>query len=62
MKETDRWVEVKNHGTMKTYSISYLNANAGRAREPTVAAVVALDGASEGMVFHTSSRGSPRRR
>jgi uncharacterized OB-fold protein len=56
-RETDGWVEVKDHGTIKTYSISYLNADASRAKEPTVVAVVALDGASEGMGFLHFIRG-----
>jgi uncharacterized OB-fold protein len=50
-RETDEWVYVKDTGTVKTYSVSYLNADASRTKKPTVVAVVALDGASEGMGF-----------
>jgi uncharacterized OB-fold protein len=60
-RETDEWVEVKDHGTIKTYSISYLNADASRAKEPKVVAVIALDGASEGMGFLHLLRGAPPR-
>lgn len=50
-RPTDEWIYVKDHGTIKTYSVSYLNADASRAEKPTVVAVIALDGASEGMGF-----------
>jgi uncharacterized OB-fold protein len=46
---TDEWVYVKDTGTVKTYSISYLAADASRLREPIVVAVVDIDGASDGM-------------
>ncbi len=50
-RETDEWVYVRDTGSVKTYSISYLNADASRAKKPTVVVVIALDGASEGMGF-----------
>jgi len=56
---TDDWVYVRDTGTIKTYSVSYLNADASRAKVPTVIAVIAIDGASEGMGFLHIIRGTP---
>jgi len=48
-RPTDEWVYVKDTGTINTYSISYLAADASRLKEPIVVAVIELDGASKGM-------------
>lgn len=48
---TDEWVRVKETGRVKTYSVSYIKADASRTRRPTIVAVIELDGASEGMGF-----------
>ncbi|NIP67550.1 DNA-binding protein [Candidatus Bathyarchaeota archaeon] len=48
-RPTDRWVYVKDTGTINTYSISHLAADASRLKEPILVAVIDLDGASEGM-------------
>ena len=48
-RATDEWVYVKDTGTINTYSISYLDADAKRIKEPILVAVIDLDGASEGV-------------
>ena len=48
-RPTDEWVYVEETGTINTYSISYLAADATRIKEPILVAVIDLDGASEGM-------------
>jgi len=48
-KSTDEWVYVKDTGTINTYSVSYLAADASRLKEPIIVAVIDLDGASKGM-------------
>lgn len=48
-KPTDEWVYVEDSGTINTYSISYLAADASRLKEPILVAVIDLDGASKGM-------------
>ncbi|MHA2424668.1 MAG: Zn-ribbon domain-containing OB-fold protein [Candidatus Thorarchaeota archaeon] len=48
-RATDEWVYVKDTGTINTYSISYLDADANRIKEPILVAVIDLDGASEGV-------------
>jgi len=58
-RPTDSWVQVGDCGTIETYSVSYLNADASRSKEPTVVAVIALDGASRGMGFLHFIRGVP---
>lgn len=46
-RKTDSWVRVKDTGEVKTFSISYVNVDASRRREPIIVAVVKLDGASK---------------
>ena len=48
-KPTDGWKYVEDTGTINTYSISYLAADASRLKEPILVAIIDLDGASEGM-------------
>jgi uncharacterized OB-fold protein len=46
---TDEWVYVKDTGTVNTYSISHIAADASRLKKPLIVAVIDLDGASEGI-------------
>jgi len=48
-KPTDGWTYVKDTGTINTYSVSFLAADATRLKEPIIVAIIDLDGASEGM-------------
>jgi uncharacterized OB-fold protein len=44
-----RWVELKDTGTVNTFSVSYVNWDATRRQTPEVPAVIEIDGASPGM-------------
>lgn len=48
-RPTDEWVPVKDTGTINTYSVSHVAADASRVKEPFVVAVIDIDGASPGM-------------
>ncbi len=48
-KPTDGYKYVKDTGTINTYSISYLAADATRLKDPILVAIIDIDGASEGM-------------
>jgi uncharacterized protein len=43
---TARWVKLKDTGRVATYSVSYVNADASRRKDPILVAVVEIDGAS----------------
>jgi uncharacterized OB-fold protein len=43
---TDEWVDLPDTGTVETFSISYLDADARRIKEPILVGVVSIDGAS----------------
>lgn len=42
---TEDWVELKDTGTINTYSVSYLDPNANRIEEPILIGVISIDGA-----------------
>lgn len=44
-----QWVELKDTGTINTFSVSYVNWDASRRETPEVPAVIEIDGASPGM-------------
>jgi len=48
-RPTDRWVYIKDTGTIETYSISYIDKDAKRITEPIFVGVVSIDGASPKM-------------
>lgn len=59
-RATDEWVYVKDTGTINTFSISYLDADANRIEEPILVAVIDLDGASEGIgILHIVGNCAP---
>lgn len=45
-KPTDDWIYLKDTGTIETYSISYLDPNAKRIKDPILIGVISIDGAS----------------
>jgi uncharacterized OB-fold protein len=45
-RPTDSWVRLEDTGKVATYSISYVNADASRRKEPIIVAVIEIDGAS----------------
>ena len=59
---TDEWVFVKDSGTINTYSLSYLDADAGRIKTPIPVAVIDLDGASPGIgILHRLGNVDPEK-
>src|SRR5438093_12464384 len=48
-RPTDEWVQIKDTGTINTYSISHVGTDARRLKTPILVAVVDLDGATPGM-------------
>jgi uncharacterized OB-fold protein len=50
-RATDEWVQVKETGTINTFSVSYVNNDASRREQPLLVAVINIDGASQGMGF-----------
>lgn len=50
-KETDEWVNVKDTGTVQTFSIAYTDWKAARIKVPNIPAVIEIDGASKLMGF-----------
>jgi uncharacterized OB-fold protein len=48
-RPTDEWVYLADSGRVNTYSISYIRWDASRVKEPTIPAVIEIDGASKGM-------------
>ena len=43
---TDEWVYLEDTGTVETFSISYLDADARRIKDPILIGVISIDGAS----------------
>jgi hypothetical protein len=50
-KPMEEWVYLQDSGKVNTYSISYIAWDASRVKEPTIPAVIEIDGASPGMGF-----------
>lgn len=48
-KPIDGWVELKDTGTVETFSISYIDPDAKPLPEPVIVAVISIDGASPNM-------------
>jgi uncharacterized OB-fold protein len=48
-KPTDSWVRVKDTGKVNTFSISYVNNDASRRKQPLIVSVIEIDGASPEM-------------
>ena len=57
---TDEWVYVKDTGSVNTYSVSHIAADASRLNKPLIVAVIDLDGASEGIgILHMIGDAKP---
>ena len=48
-RPTDEWRYLRDTGTIETYSVSYLDQDAKRIKEPILVGVVSIDGASPKM-------------
>ena len=61
-RPTDEWVQIKDTGTVNTFSISHVGTDARRLKTPILVAVVDLDGASQGMgILHNLGEVEPAR-
>jgi uncharacterized OB-fold protein len=59
-RSTDEWVPIEDTGTIETFSISYLDKDARRIKDPILVGVLSMDGASEGMgIMHYFDEVSP---
>ncbi len=59
-RPTDEWVQVKDTGTVNTFSISHVGTDARRLKTPILVAVVDIDGASPGMgILHNLGEVEP---
>ncbi len=48
-RNIDEWVELKDTGTVNTFSLCYVTWDVKRVKEPQIPAVIEIDGASPGM-------------
>jgi len=59
-RRTDEWVKLRDSGRVNTFSISYVNVDASRRKNPILVAVVEVEGASKGMgILHLLGEVSP---
>ncbi|HID05124.1 MAG TPA: Zn-ribbon domain-containing OB-fold protein, partial [Aigarchaeota archaeon] len=59
-RPTDEWVELKDTGTVLTFSICYVGTDASRLKEPQIPAVIEIDGASKNMgILHVLGEVKP---
>lgn len=59
-RPTDEWVQIKDTGTVNTFSISHVGTDARRLKTPILVAVVDLEGASPGMgILHNLGEVEP---
>jgi len=42
---TDKWIHVKDTGTIETFSMAYIDPNAKRIKDPILSGVISIDGA-----------------
>lgn len=47
-KDIDRWVPLKDTGTVQTFSVCFVTWDMKRIKTPQIPAVIAIDGATEG--------------
>ena len=60
-RPTDRWVRVKDTGTVNTFSISFVNNDASRRDKPIIVSVIDIDGASPNMgILHLMGEVEPK--
>lgn len=60
-RPTDSWVYLEDTGTVNTFAISYIAADATRIKEPIIPAVIEIDGASTGMgILHMLGEVDPK--
>ena len=59
-RPNDEWVRLKDSGSVNTYSVSYVNVDASRRKDPILVAVIEVDGASLEMgILHVLGEVAP---
>ncbi len=60
-RPNDEWVKLKDSGSVSTYSVSYVNVDASRRKNPILVAVIEIDGASPEIgILHVLGEVTPR--
>ncbi len=60
-RATDEWVKLKDSGRVNTFSVSYVNVDASRRKNPILVAVVEVEGASKEMgILHLLGEVRPK--
>ncbi len=60
-RPTDEWVQLKDTGTVNTYSLCYVSWDVRRLKTPEIPAVIEIDGASPGMgILHLIRKVAPK--
>lgn len=58
----DTWVDLKDRGTVNTFSISYVRWDAARIKDPELPAVIDIEGASPGVgILHVLGEVDPKK-
>ncbi len=61
-RNIDEWVELKDTGTVNTFSLCYVTWDVKRIKEPQIPAVIEIDGASPGMgIMHLLGEVDPQK-
>ena len=61
-RPVDEWVELKDTGTVNTFSLCYVTWDVKRIKEPELPAVIEIDGASPGMgIMHMLGGVDPKK-
>ncbi len=61
-RNIDEWVELKDTGTVNTFSLCYVTWDVKRIKEPEIPAVIEIDGASPGMgIMHLLGEVDPKK-
>jgi len=49
-EKLQEWVNVGNRGTVHTYTVAYIDLNGAKLKEPTIYAMIKIDGTDGGLV------------
>ncbi len=61
-RPVDDWVDIKDTGTINTFSLCYVTWDVRRTKEPQIPAVIEIDGASPGMgIMHLIGGVDPKK-
>lgn len=60
-RPNDRWIILKDSGTIHTFSISHIAFDAARIKEPLIPAVIQIDGTTAAGILHLIGEADPKR-